>query len=117
MSQEPEELEVLIGFTDIFLKQVKHLEKKYRHITDDIQPTIASLRCGELVGDRLTGAEAEVYKVRIKNTDINKGKSSGYRLIYYVVISSKIVFMTIYSKSEQEDINISEIQRIIAMIE
>ena len=117
MSQEPEPTNISINFSDIFLRQIKRLEKKYPHITDDIQATISSLRSGELVGDRLVGADAEVYKVRIKNTDIRKGKSSGYRLVYYVIISSKIVLMTIYSKSEQEDIDVSEIQKIIAQIE
>jgi mRNA-degrading endonuclease RelE of RelBE toxin-antitoxin system len=117
MSQESGDLEISIGFTDIFLKQVKKLEKKYPHINDDVKPIADSLLLGNLLGDRLSGVDAEVYKVRVKNTDIRKGKSGGYRLIYYVVVKSRIIFMTIYAKSEQDDIEASEIKEIIQSCE
>jgi hypothetical protein len=42
-----------------------------------------------------------------------KGKSGGYRLIYYVQTSTGIILLTIYAKSEQVDIAAEEIQEII----
>ncbi|WP_343327992.1 type II toxin-antitoxin system RelE/ParE family toxin [Leptolyngbya sp. CCY15150] len=54
-----------------------------------------------------------VFKVRIRNTDIQKGKSGGYRLIYYLQTTTGIILLTIYLKSEQADIDADEIRAII----
>jgi hypothetical protein len=51
--------------------------------------------------------------LRIRNSDIQKGKSGGYRLIYYVKILTGIILLTIYTKSEQVDITVEDIQSII----
>ena len=65
------------------------------------------------MGDQIKGVNYTVYKVRVKNTDIKKGKRAGYRLIYYIKPTSKIVLVTIYSKTEQGDIAADMICRII----
>jgi len=49
----------------------------------------------------------------VKNSDNQKGKSGGYRLIYYVKTSTGIILLTVYSKSEQSDIDANEIKKII----
>jgi hypothetical protein len=59
----------------------------------------------------------EVYKVRARNSDASKGKSGGYRLIYYVKSDSEVVLITVYSKTEQTDIAPEEIRRIILDLE
>jgi len=59
------------------------------------------------------GLEIYVYKVRVKNSNIKKGKSAGYRLIYLLESKTSILLLTIYSKSEQEDITINEINSIL----
>ena len=51
--------------------------------------------------------------MRVKNSDISKGKISGYRLIYYLKIKNEIILVTFYSKSEQGDISIKQLQKII----
>ena len=45
-----------------------------------------------------------LYKVRIKNSDNNKGKSAGYRVITYSVIENEIFLVDIYSKSQMENL-------------
>ncbi|MCB9097538.1 MAG: type II toxin-antitoxin system RelE/ParE family toxin [Aliarcobacter sp.] len=55
-----------------------------------------------------------IYKVRIKNSDKNSGKSSGYRLISYLkLIENELYLMFIYDKSEIENINEKEIDKFI----
>lgn len=49
---------------------------------------------------------------RVKNSDIQKGKSAGYRLIYLVESATSILLLAIYSKSERSDITEEEIQAI-----
>jgi len=52
--------------------------------------------------------------VRVRNSNIQKGKSAGYRLIYQVDSPTSILLLTIYSKSDREDIGVNEIRDILA---
>lgn len=72
-----------IQFTDVFKRQVRDLVNRYRRIKLDIQPVLEQLQSGDLVGDQIQNTGYKVFKVRIKNSDIQKDKSGGYRLIYY----------------------------------
>ena len=103
--------------TSVFNRNIRRLTKKYRNIRKDIQPVIEQLERGELLGDRLSGLDYLVFKLRVRNSDIQKGKSGGYRLIYYLKISTTIILLTIYSKSEQDDIAVSDLQQIIGAYE
>ena len=96
-----------------FTKNLRNLAKKYRSIRNDIQPVIAQLERGELPGDRISGTGYDVFKVRVRNSDVQKGKSGGYRLIYYVKTENGIILITVYTKSAQADIPTDEITGII----
>lgn len=96
-----------------FNRNLRTLAKKYRSIRNDVQPIIEQLEQGELPGDRISGVDYAVFKLRVRNSDIQKGKSGGYRLIYYVKTVNGIVLLTIYAKSEQVDIAAEDIQNII----
>lgn len=108
---------IQVEVTAKFKRKLRILAKKYRNIRSDIQPIIEQLQSGELPGDQISGLGYTIFKLRVKNSDIQKGKSGGYRLIYYVKTSTKIILVTIYSKSEQEDITAEEIQQILAEFE
>jgi len=60
------------------------------------------------------GENYVIFKVRVKNSDIQKGKSAGYRLIYQVESTTSILLLTIYSKSDREDISPNEVLSILA---
>jgi mRNA-degrading endonuclease RelE of RelBE toxin-antitoxin system len=102
-----------ISYTGEFKRSLRQLIKKYAHIRDDIESVIQNLQQGELLGDRIQHGEYIVYKVRVKNSDAKRGKSGGYRIIYYLKLPTDIVLLTIYSKSEQADISNAEIKCII----
>jgi addiction module RelE/StbE family toxin len=106
-----------IKFADQFKQDIKRLAKKYREIKSDIKPIIEQLELGELIGVRIPETNDIFYKVRIKNSDVQKGKSGGYRLIYHVQGSTIIIMMTIYTKSEKEDISAKRIREILAEYE
>jgi mRNA-degrading endonuclease RelE of RelBE toxin-antitoxin system len=100
-----------------FKKDIKNLKKRYRAIEEDIQPLVEQLQSGETPGDRLTGIQYPVYKVRVQNNNINKGQSAGYRVIYYIQIPEAILLTKIYTKSDREDISNEEIEDIIRQYE
>ncbi|KHG39835.1 MULTISPECIES: type II toxin-antitoxin system RelE/ParE family toxin [Aphanizomenon] len=104
-----------IDLTPEYQINLKHLAKKYRNIRSDTQSFITELQKGNLLGDRLTGFNEDVYiyKARVKNSNLQKGKSAGYRVIYLLESETSILLLTIYNKSEQEDITDHEINSIL----
>jgi mRNA-degrading endonuclease RelE of RelBE toxin-antitoxin system len=102
-----------IETTDEFDRRSKALTKKYRNLKSDLEPLTLALQSGETPGDVLTGLEILAFKVRVNNSSASRGKSGGYRVIYYVALPTRIVLLTIYSKSEQENIAAKEIERIV----
>lgn len=55
----------------------------------------------------------DTYKVRIKNSDNQKGKSCGYRVLYYLKTQDDVILLEIYSKSEQENLSDTLIRQIV----
>ncbi|WNZ23427.1 type II toxin-antitoxin system RelE/ParE family toxin [Leptolyngbya sp. NK1-12] len=102
-----------IFFSDEFKQRLRILAKRYRHIRSDLQPLLNDLQAGNLIGDH-PGIGYTVFKVRLKNSDIQKGKSAGYRVIYQLKDSVSVLLVTIYSKSDQNDIAVDKIREIIA---
>jgi mRNA-degrading endonuclease RelE of RelBE toxin-antitoxin system len=100
-----------------FDQNLRALAKKYRSIRNDIQPVIEQLEQGESPGDRIPGIGYAVFKLRVRNSDTQKGKSGGYRLIYYVKTETGIILLTVYAKSEQVDIAAEDIRNIITEYE
>ncbi|MEA1907192.1 MAG: type II toxin-antitoxin system RelE/ParE family toxin [Euryarchaeota archaeon] len=104
---------VQVEFTPEFKRNLRALAKKYRHIRSDVQPMIDQLRTGDVMGDQVPRTRHTVFKVRVRNSDIQKGKRSGYRLIYHLKTPTNIILVTIYSKLDQADISAEQVRRIL----
>ncbi|ALF52524.1 addiction module antitoxin [Nostoc piscinale CENA21] len=115
MQSEPPLIQV--EATAKFQRNLRILAKKYRSIRNDVQPVVEQLQSGELPGNPIPGVGYIIFKLRVKNSDVQKGKSGGYRIIYYVKTDTNIILITIYSKSEQKDISAEEIKQILADFE
>jgi mRNA-degrading endonuclease RelE of RelBE toxin-antitoxin system len=102
-----------IEYTAAFLRQLRRLGRRYRHIRKDIEPVINELRAGKVLGDQIQHTDLTLFKIRVRNTDVQKGKSAGYRLIYYLKTPERIILVTIYSKSDQGDIDKATLLRIL----
>ena len=103
-----------VFFSAEFKRGLRALSKKYRHIRSDLQPLLDKLGEGEMPGVRIQTHKKRLFKVRINNSDIQKGKSSGYRLIYWQVDPSRVALITIYSKLDQGDVSVAQIRRIMS---
>ncbi len=97
-----------------FKKQLRVLKKRYRSIGKDIEPVLRRIQSGELLGDQIAGTDFTVYKIRVKNSDINKGKSAGYRIIYQVESEERVALIAIYSKSDKNSISTQLIKDTIS---
>jgi mRNA-degrading endonuclease RelE of RelBE toxin-antitoxin system len=105
---------IQVQVSQVFRQKFKTLAKKNPNVQKDVQPFVEQLERGEILGDRIAGIGYEVFKLRIRNSNARKGKSGGYRVIYYVKTEDLIILLSIYSKSEQVDIAANEIRSIIA---
>ena len=94
-----EQSSIQVEAAPTFTRNLRNLAKKHRSIRNDIQPVIEQLEQGELPGDRISGIGYDVFKVRVRNSDIQKGKSGGYRLIYYVKKKSEQARFEAHQKS------------------
>ena len=94
-----------------FNKDVKRLFKKYRQLPNDLKV----LR-SELLNNPKSGIEIgnSCYKIRVANSSTSTGKSGGFRVIYYYIdASNNLYLVSIYSKSELENIDDKIIVKIL----
>ena len=105
---------VYISYSPEFLRQLKHLAKKYKSIADDLELLRDELKQNPYAGADLGGG---ARKVRMSIRSKGKGKSGGARVITYLVSAVEenieISLLTIYDKSERENISDKEIRSLI----
>lgn len=101
-----------IYLADHFLRQLKFYLKKYRHLEKDLTRTLQnfSLETAQHLGRKL-------YKLRLKSSDIPRGKSKAFRLIVFIFeVRNTIVPITLYFKGDRADISEKKIEYHLAMI-
>jgi len=95
----------------IFDQKIKELKKKYKSIKKDYKNLLDSLNNNP---DNAINIKENIYKIRIKNSDINKWKSSWYRIYYFYKNSDDlIILMYIYSKKEKNSLSDKELDELI----
>ena len=101
---------MIIKLTNDFKNNFKKLNKKYKSIKNDINTLVFELKKNPKIWKDLWNW---LYKIRIKNSDNNKWKSWWYRTITYYNDLDIVVLLTIYSKSEKENIFEKELLEIL----
>lgn len=77
---------------DSFKRAVKYLEKRYPSVKDDVRNAIRRVLETPDAGDVIPGGHG-VRKLRVANSDQRKGKSGGYRVLYYLASNPRhIIF-------------------------
>ena len=95
-----------------FKKRLGRLERKYPKTIDEVASLIAKLAQGERPGQLIPHIGFTVYKVRLPNRAARRGKSGGFRVIYYAQFSDRVTLLTIYSKTDDTDISVAEIRQL-----
>jgi len=96
---------------EVFKKDVKELQKKYNQIFSDLKELNKILKDNPKAGRPLG---KNCFKIRLQNSSIPTGKSGGFRVIYYFLDkNNNIYLMTIYSKTDQDNISDYEIAEIL----
>lgn len=101
--------------TPEFSQHLKKLAKKYPSIKNDYTVLLADLQEKPTQGVPLG---RDCYKIRMKISSKNAGKSGGARVISFVRIQFKrITLLDIYDKSEKESISDKELSALIKKAE
>ena len=95
--------------TNYFSREAKPLAKKYRSLASEIALLFESLKKNPIQGDALP---LDCYKIRLAIKSKGKGKRGGARVItHFHIKDDEIYLISIYDKSEQEDISDKELLR------
>lgn len=100
--------------TSRFKRDIKKLLKKYISLKREFSEFLDSLEENPQLGIHLGN---ECYKIRIAIASKGKGKSGGARVITHILIKDQKVFLlTIYDKSEKENISDKELNEFLSQI-
>lgn len=107
-------MSIEVRLLDKFRRDFKRLSRKFRSLTGEVGKLINDLEVNPKQGvDMGVG----LHKIRLASTSKRKGKSGGFRVVtYYIeqVGDEEIVYLvTIYDKSEQENITKDDLLAII----
>ena len=93
-----------------FRKAIKQLRKKYPSIGQDLADLLKKLQENPILGSPLG---EDFYKIRMAITSKGKGKSGGARVITCVkIVDDTIHLLTIYDKSEIDNISDAYLQEL-----
>jgi len=94
-----------------FSSKLKKLAKKYKQIKIDMKELQEELQLNPKAGIAL---QHSCYKIRIANSSTPTGKSGGFRVVYYFVDNNnKIFLMTIYSKTQKDNLSENELLELL----
>ena len=100
--------------TPRFKRDIKKLHKKYPSIKLEFANLITTLENSPEQGSSLGN---NCFKIRLAIASKGKGKSGGARVITHIIIEdTKVFLLTIYDKSEKENITDKELQELLSQI-
>jgi mRNA-degrading endonuclease RelE of RelBE toxin-antitoxin system len=100
--------------TEVFEKQAKRLSKKYTSLKKELLQLVQELKEKPEQG---TPIGKNCYKIRLAIASKSKGKSGGARIITnFVVTDSTVYLLSIYDKSEKENLTDKELNELLTYI-
>ena len=97
---------------EYFKRRYKKLRKTYRMIGEHYASLLETLENNPSEGDAVPGFSNKIYKLRMRSTNMKRGKRGGFRVIYY--LSDHVVYLlTIYAKAKHEKISVKEIKAVL----
>jgi len=100
--------------TEPFGRKLKKLKKKYPNIKNDLNELLSGLEAGNESGVPIPGLFNKVFKIRAASSDMKRGKSGGYRLIFYAQDENcEIYLLTVYAKTKNQNIPVQDIQAVL----
>jgi hypothetical protein len=100
--------------TDVFERQSLRLIKKFPSLKAELLELVVDLKTNPQQGTPLGNS---CYKIRLAIASKGKGKSGGGRIIANVVVSQANVYLlSVYDKSEKENLDPGELKRLLSQV-
>ena len=98
-----------------FDKQAKRLSRKFASFKKELPKLINSLEADPTQGTALGN---DCYKIRFAIKSKGRGKSGGARVITHVIaVREHVYLLTVFDKSEKDNIADKDLQELLKMIE
>ena len=98
----------------VFERQAKRLIKKFPSLKKEIRTLVLELKDKPTKG---TSIGKDCYKIRLAIASKGKGRSGGARIITHLVYKNDTVYLlTIFDKSDMENLTDKEILKLIKLI-
>ena len=98
-----------------FDRQAKKLSVKYKSFKIELAKLFSSLEVDPMQGTALGN---DCYKIRIAIKSKGKGKSGGARIITHIIaVREEVYLLTVFDKSEKDNISDKELQELLKLIE
>ena len=111
-------MKVTISTIDEFDRRAHQLAKKYKSLKDDLMLLQQALLQNPLIGTDLGGGK---HKIRLGIASKGTGKRGGMRVITFSVVQTEdsciIYLVTIYDKSEYQNVSDKYVDQIIKGLE
>ncbi len=104
-------MNLTISRTDRFTKSFKKLAKRYNKIAKDYSDLLNLLESDK---HNAVSLGYDLYKICLSNSSNPKGKSSGFRVVYFLKNKDNEIFLLdIFSKNEIENISKNRLFELI----
>ena len=98
-----------------FDRQAKRLTRKFASFKKELADLFDSLETDPTQGTALGN---DCYKIRVAIKSKGKGKSGGARAITHVIaVREHVYLLTVFDKSEKDNISDKELQELLKMID
>jgi len=108
------ESEYQFFLANAFRDRFEKYQKKYLHLNGDFENFLRNFdhRLGRTISN-CGGAQ----KIRMRSSDKQKGKSGSFRVIYFLMLQNRVIFLAIYDKDAQEDLTEQQKKNIRELIQ
>ena len=99
--------------TNLFLKEARQLKKRYPNIKNSFKALKKDLQTNPIARSEASLGQG-CYKVRMEIDGKQSGRSYGARVIIYVKITDKVVYLlSVYDKSDKGDLDVA-LEKLLA---
>ncbi len=106
-----------IYLSEPFKRSVKRLLKRFPHAKKDLGMALEEIAESPALGVLIPGSGG-VRKVRVRSTDLRRGKSGGFRLVYLYEPERQLVIpLLAYAKSDRADVTMRELRSLLAELD
>ncbi len=99
-------------FTDWFNRNLRHLGRRNPQLREDLEHFLLNL---DAEAHPILSGTGGARKARMKGR--SRGKSGGYRVVYYLFVENRVWLLTIYDKVQKEDLTAAEEKQVLQLIQ